>query len=223
MTFSRKLYANEQLPISHPQLIIFTGVLMRDFPPSRIANRIHSGIMQRGAHGINPPPHLWPAVLSRLFDLFVLSKRRDNELCSPVQVVAAVVRRGESFLVGQRPYEKRHGGLWEFPGGKCEPGESLAAAAVRELREELGVEVVEVGEAKLAIQDLGSPYVIVFTPVSIVGEPACHEHIDLIWKQLHELALMPMAPSDYQFVQLCLTEIHCMESATYQTAPSYHG
>ena len=64
-----------------------------------------------------------------------------------VRVIAAVVWRGDRLLVCQRPAHKRHGGLWEFPGGKVEAGESDAAAARRELREELGVEVTAVGLA----------------------------------------------------------------------------
>jgi 8-oxo-dGTP pyrophosphatase MutT (NUDIX family) len=48
-------------------------------------------------------------------------------------VVAAVIERDGRLLVCQRPAHKRHGGLWEFPGGKCDPGESDAEAARREL------------------------------------------------------------------------------------------
>jgi 8-oxo-dGTP pyrophosphatase MutT (NUDIX family) len=56
-------------------------------------------------------------------------------------VLAAVIRRQDRYLVCRRPAHKRHGGLWEFPGGKLEPGETLLEAARRELREELGAEV----------------------------------------------------------------------------------
>jgi len=74
----------------------------------------------------------------------------------------------------------------EFPGGKCEPGESLADAARRELREELGVEVVAVGEEEFVLRDPDSPYLIHFVSVEIVGEPSCSEHIDLRWVSLAE-------------------------------------
>lgn len=52
----------------------------------------------------------------------------------------ALVDRDGRILLSRRPQGKAHAGLWEFPGGKVEPGESVEAALVRELREELGVE-----------------------------------------------------------------------------------
>jgi mutator protein MutT len=118
-----------------------------------------------------------------------------------VRVVAAVISDGERLLVCQRPLHKRHGGLWEFPGGKCEPGETDAAAAKRELREELGVEVVEVRAPEFTILDPGSQFEIAFVPVNVVGAPVCHEHIALRWGRPEELAELPLAPSDNQFIE----------------------
>ena len=122
-------------------------------------------------------------------------------MTSPTRVVAAVISRGESLLVAQRPHEKRHGGLWEFPGGKCDPGEDDATALKRELREELGVQVVDVGKEEFAAHDPGSSYLIVFVPVRITGDPLCREHIDLRWGHPHELMQLPLAPSDRRFVE----------------------
>ena len=119
----------------------------------------------------------------------------------PVRVVAAVIARGDALLVCQRPPHKRHGGLWEFPGGKCEPGESDADAVRRELREELGVEAIDVGPATLAIADPGSPFLIAFVPTRIAGEPTCHEHVALRWGTPGELATLPLAPSDRRYVE----------------------
>src|SRR5438309_11521546 len=59
------------------------------------------------------------------------------------EVAAAVIERPGAFLLAQRPAGKPYPGYWEFPGGKIEPGEDARAALVRELREELGIEVRE--------------------------------------------------------------------------------
>ena len=126
---------------------------------------------------------------------------------APIRVIAAVVARGDRLLVCRRPPHKRHGGLWEFPGGKTEPGESDADAARRELREELGVEVLEVLQEELAIADPGSPFLIAFVPVTIRGEPTCHEHTALAWGTAAELAELPLAPSDRRYVEFRLTRV----------------
>jgi 8-oxo-dGTP diphosphatase len=118
-----------------------------------------------------------------------------------IRVIAAVISRGDQVLICQRAPHKRYGGLWEFPGGKCEPGESLADAARRELREELGVEVVAVGEEELVLRDPDSPYLIHFVSVEIVGEPSCREHIDLRWVSLAEGSNLPLAPTDRKYVR----------------------
>ena len=117
------------------------------------------------------------------------------------RVIAAVVRRGPHLLVCQRPAHKRHGGLWEFPGGKCEPGESDTDAARRELLEELGVDVPATGRELFAILDPGSPFLIAFIEVDIEGDPQCLEHSALTWGTPEELTALPLAPSDRRFVE----------------------
>ena len=118
-----------------------------------------------------------------------------------VRVVAAVVRRYGRMLVCQRPAHKRHGGLWEFPGGKLEAGESALEGARRELAEELGVVVRSVEEMEFSIQDPGSVFVIEFHPVEMDGEPRCREHTALAWATPEELLTLPLAPSDRAFAE----------------------
>ena len=99
-----------------------------------------------------------------------------------------------------RPAHKRHAGLWEFPGGKLEPGEGLAEAANRELREELGLELVSCGAALFTYREAHSPFQIEFVPVNVGGEPVAIEHAGLRWVTLRELEALPLAPADRAFV-----------------------
>jgi 8-oxo-dGTP diphosphatase len=118
-----------------------------------------------------------------------------------IRVLAAVIRRGDRWLLCRRPAHKRHGGFWEFPGGKLEEGETLYDAAVRELAEELGVDVHEVGEVLFTARDPGSPFVIEFVDVVVAGEPRPLEHDEVMWATPPEAAALPLAPADRAFVQ----------------------
>lgn len=104
------------------------------------------------------------------------------------------------MLLALRPAQKRHGGLWEFPGGKLEPGEGWKEAAARELNEELGVEVTTVGEPIYRRKDPDSRFEIVFVEIGIAGEPRPLEHDDLRWVTLPAAATLPLAPADRAFV-----------------------
>jgi mutator protein MutT len=112
-----------------------------------------------------------------------------------------VIHREGRYLLGRRPEHKRHGGLWEFPGGKLKPGESVADAAARELREELALAVERVGEHLLALDDGASPFVIEFHEVEVRGEPVAHEHEALAWLDVDQLLETRLAPADHAFAR----------------------
>lgn len=123
--------------------------------------------------------------------------------CDPLQirVLAAVIERDGRWLLGLRPSQKRHGGLWEFPGGKYEMDETVLDAATRELFEELAVDVVNVGEILFRSGDPGSAYLIEFTEVFISGVPNALEHEAIGWFSLDDMVALDMAPSDRLFLE----------------------
>ena len=129
------------------------------------------------------------------------SNHSDAGYTGPVDVVAAVIRRGARVLLCQRPAHKRHGGLYEFPGGQCTDGETKDQAIARELLEELGVTVTHVGSVLHSIHDPGSPYVIHFIEARIDGTPIAIEHSDLQWVTFNEALCLDLAPSDRRFIE----------------------
>jgi 8-oxo-dGTP diphosphatase len=118
-----------------------------------------------------------------------------------VTVVAAVLQQGSAFLLGLRPRNKRHGGLWEFPGGKVDPRELPAAALARELLEELGLAEVTVGQHLAAFQDPGSSFRIHFYAVQSPDSARALEHEAIRWVTLDEADGLPLAPSDRRMVE----------------------
>lgn len=122
------------------------------------------------------------------------------EMTSVIHVVAAVVTNGERLLLCQRPEGKRHGGLWEFPGGKVRDGESFEDAARREMIEELGVHACAMGGELGRYQDEDSEFLIHFLRVEVDGEPIAHEHQALGWFLPEEARRLALAPADRRFV-----------------------
>lgn len=121
-----------------------------------------------------------------------------------VPVVAAVVVRHGRFLLALRPRGKRHGGTWEFPGGKRRSGEGDVEALRRELREELQVEVTRPGRVLHAARDPEAPFRVRFVQAEIRGEPRALEHEEVGWFPPESLAELPLAPADRDFVRRAL-------------------
>ena len=117
-----------------------------------------------------------------------------------IRVVAAVVSKQTRYLVCQRPGNKRHGGLWEFPGGKVRENESDFDAVHRELLEELNVRTTQVGRTLLEVPDPGTAFHVVFKEVRIIGVPEALEHAAICWATPLELIGFRMAPGDEIFV-----------------------
>lgn len=122
------------------------------------------------------------------------------------EVVAALLWRGDRFLACQRPAHKARGLLWEFVGGKVEPGESKQAALIRECREELGVEIA-VGNVYLEVThtypDL-TIHLTLFAGHILEGEPQKLEHHDLRWITPAEIPQYAFCPADQVILEKLL-------------------
>lgn len=119
----------------------------------------------------------------------VTSTRSKNKKPHWIPVVAGFLRKDLKVLVGQRPENHSLAGLWEFPGGKIEMGESPEQALVRELQEELGIEA-HVGELKLACTHTFGEVgiLILFYEINYwKGEPKAKHHLMLEWIHPSEL------------------------------------
>ena len=109
-----------------------------------------------------------------------------------IPVSAGLLIKDGMILVGQRPENHTLAGLWEFPGGKIELGESPEVALARELNEELGIEA-EVGELKIACTHSYSDVGIIILFYEILfwkGEPKTKHHLNLKWVTPDELPTM---------------------------------
>lgn len=118
-----------------------------------------------------------------------------------VQVVAVALIDAEGrLLVAQRPEGKSLAGLWEFPGGKIEPGETPEAALVRELAEELDIVVAREAPEALSFVSHGYPdfhlLMLLFVCRRWQGTPRSLEGQPLRWVTMPELEALPMPPAD---------------------------
>ncbi|KTD50824.1 8-oxo-dGTP diphosphatase MutT [Legionella quateirensis] len=98
--------------------------------------------------------------------------------------VAIITDEQQRILVTQRPFHVPHGGCWEFPGGKLEQDESPEAALVREIKEEVGLTVLNsryLGEIKHQYSDK-TVQLILFHVTHFIGNPCCNEgQLDMKW------------------------------------------
>ena len=114
------------------------------------------------------------------------------------EVVAALVWQGDTFMICQRPPHKARGMLWEFVGGKVEPGETGEQALVRECREELAVEIA-VGEVFMDVThtypDL-TVHLTLYNATVAEGEIKLLEHNDAKWILPEEIPQYHFCPAD---------------------------
>lgn len=119
------------------------------------------------------------------------------------EVVAALIWDKDRFLICQRPKHKARGLLWEFVGGKVEPGETKEQALIRECREELAITVTP-GKVFLdVVHDYPDllVHLTLFRATIAEGVPQMLEHNDIRWITVDEIGGYPFCPADEEILK----------------------
>ena len=123
-------------------------------------------------------------------------------------VVAALIWEKGKFMICQRPAHKKRGLLWEFVGGKVEPGETLQEALIRECQEELDV-TLQVGEMFMEVlheyPDI-TVRLILFHATIAQGRPKMLEHNDICWILPSEIPNYDFCPADTDILARIIQE-----------------
>lgn len=184
--------------------------LAGDVLPHGRAAAWNEGLMELGQHVCTPrspdcarcPVAAWCEAYQR----GVQEERPVRSAAAPTphyDVTAGAIRdEAGRLLIAQRPLDGMLGGLWEFPGGKREPGETLEACLQRELREELGIEV-EVGPQLAVIRHAYTHFRITlyaFACRHLAGEPQAIEVADWAWVELGDLGRYAFPVTDQKII-----------------------
>lgn len=126
------------------------------------------------------------------------------------EVVAALIWRGEKFMICQRPLHKARGLLWEFVGGKVEAGETPQEALIRECREEIDV-LLSVGDVFMDVTheypDL-TVHLTLFHATIAEGEPKMLEHNDIQWITPKEIPNYDFCPADVEILDRIMQDFN---------------
>ena len=128
----------------------------------------------------------------------------ETPLPTVLVVAVALIDTDGRVLIAQRPEGKKLAGLWEFPGGKVEVGERPEQALIRELKEELGIDVTEACLAPFVFASHGYDSFHLLMPLYLCrrwnGVVAAREHAALAWVRPNQLSDYPMPPADEPLV-----------------------
>ena len=116
-------------------------------------------------------------------------------------VATALIDEASRVLIQRRPNERQHGGLWEFPGGKIEPGEGPIAAVIREIAEELDIALAAenlfpISFSASAPSAWPQVLLLLYGCRTWQGNPTCEEGAELEWVEITALAERAMPPLD---------------------------
>lgn len=120
-----------------------------------------------------------------------------------IKVVGAIIKDGDKYLIGQRPAHKSQGGLWEFMGGKIEPGETPEEALKRECLEELALEI----ENERIIDSVVHEYSEKTIRLTLIecnpkngSVPQALEHQEIRWVTVYQMGMLEFAPADQKLI-----------------------
>ena len=120
-----------------------------------------------------------------------------------VEVVAALIWDKDKFMICQRPVHKARGLLWEFVGGKVEPGETKEQALIRECQEELAI-TISVGNVFMDVvheyPDI-NVHLTLFNATIAEGVPQKLEHNDIKWISINEIPEYNFCPADTEILE----------------------
>lgn len=125
-------------------------------------------------------------------------------MAKQIHVVGAVITRDSRIMCAQRGHTENLPGLWEFPGGKIEPGETKESALQREITEELAC-TIEVGQevtTTIHEYEFGEVTLTTFHCLLVAGTPTLTEHVAIKWLLPSELDTISWAPADIPAVDL---------------------
>lgn len=135
--------------------------------------------------------------------------KRKVDVSNQIDVVGAIILQDALVLCAQRGPGTAHAGMWEFPGGKVEPGETPEEALVREIREELGC-LISVGEFVNTTSyryDFATVNLSTYYCKIIDGEPVPSEHSALEWREPSTLLELYWAPADVPAVERVIADL----------------
>ncbi len=184
--------------------------LAEEHLPSGRAGDYNQALMDLGATVCLPRnPNCSACPLQELCQAYILGIQEQRPVLKPkvevphYTVTAAVMRRDGKVLLAKRPSNGLLGGMWEFPGGKVEAGETLEACLAREIREELGVEI-RVGEPFGTYKHAYTHFRITlhaFLCELTSGQPSPKQAAELAWVNPTDMRNYPMGKVDRQIAQ----------------------
>lgn len=171
----------------------------------------NQAMMDLGAHRCKPKAPLCEACPVQTF---CSAHANGSELKRPLRtkkkpvphhaIVIAAIKKNGRYLLGKRPPKGLLGGLWEFPGGKLDPGETHNDALIREVKEELGI-TVQPGEFVASVNHAYSHFRVtlhVYACRHISGKPSAHVHTQLKWVRPKEFSKLAFPKANHKFLHL---------------------